>query len=43
MIQLSRIRDWALLVLCNLIWGSQFAMVKLVQKQMGPCSPHFSR
>ena len=36
MIILSRIRDWCLLVICNLIWGSQFAMVKLVQEQMGP-------
>jgi drug/metabolite transporter (DMT)-like permease len=33
---MSRFRDWSLLVLCNLIWGSQFAMVKLVQEQMGP-------
>ena len=32
----SRFRDWSLLVLCNLIWGSQFAMVKLVQEEMGP-------
>lgn len=36
MIALSRLRDWALLLLCNLIWASQFVMVKLVQKQMGP-------
>lgn len=31
----GRLRDWALLLLCNLIWASQFAMVKLVQKEMG--------
>jgi len=36
MIVSSRIRDWALLLLCNLIWASQFVMVKLVQEQMGP-------
>ena len=32
----SRLSDWALLLLCNLIWASQFVMVKLVQQQMGP-------
>jgi drug/metabolite transporter (DMT)-like permease len=31
----SRFRDWALLLFCNLIWASQFAMVRLVQKEMG--------
>jgi drug/metabolite transporter (DMT)-like permease len=31
-----RLRDWLLLLLCNLIWASQFVMVKLVQEQMGP-------
>ncbi len=31
-----RLRDWVLLLLCNLIWASQFVMVKLVQEQMGP-------
>lgn len=36
MISSARIRDWGLLIICNLIWGSQFAMVKLVQRQMGP-------
>ena len=36
MIALSRLRDWALLLVCNLIWASQFVMVKLVQEQMGP-------
>jgi drug/metabolite transporter (DMT)-like permease len=28
--------DWTLLLLCNLIWGSQFVLAKLVQEQMGP-------
>lgn len=32
----KRLYDWSLLLLCNLIWASQFAMVKLVQEQMGP-------
>ena len=32
----SRLRDWLLLLACNLIWASQFAMVKLVQERMGP-------
>jgi drug/metabolite transporter (DMT)-like permease len=29
-------RDWLLLLACNLMWASQFAMVKLVQESMGP-------
>lgn len=29
-------RDWILLVVCNLIWASQFVLVKIVQEQMGP-------
>ena len=29
-------RDWGLLLLCNLIWASQYSMVKIVQEQMGP-------
>lgn len=33
---MTRLRDWALLLVCNLIWASQFVMVKLVQRQMGP-------
>jgi drug/metabolite transporter (DMT)-like permease len=33
---MTRLRDWALLLICNLIWASQFVMVKLVQEQMGP-------
>lgn len=36
MIAAERLRDWILLLVCNLIWASQFAMVKLVQRQMGP-------
>ena|SRR5438309_11937022 len=36
MLSLSRLRDWGLLLICNLIWASQFVMVKLVQQQMGP-------
>lgn len=28
--------DWLLLLSCNLMWASQFVMVKLVQEQMGP-------
>ena len=34
----GRIRDWLLLLACNLMWASQFVMVKLVQEQMGPLS-----
>src|SRR6516165_8333202 len=36
MFSTAHLRDWAYLLLCNLIWASQFVMVKLVQKQMGP-------
>ncbi|MGD0224631.1 MAG: DMT family transporter [Terriglobia bacterium] len=32
----ARFVDWTLLLVCNLIWASQFVMVKLVQQQMGP-------
>jgi len=32
----ERFRDWILLLLCNLIWASQFVLVKIVQEQMGP-------
>lgn len=32
----SRLRDWLLLIACNLIWASQFVLAKLVQEQMGP-------
>ena len=36
MFSTAHLRDWGYLLLCNLIWASQFVMVKLVQKQMGP-------
>ena len=36
MFSAARLRDWTLLLVCNLIWASQFVMVKLVQRQMGP-------
>jgi drug/metabolite transporter (DMT)-like permease len=32
----SRYRDWGILLLCNLIWGSQFVIFKIVQRQVGP-------
>jgi drug/metabolite transporter (DMT)-like permease len=32
----SRLADWGLLLLCNLIWASQFVLAKLVQEEMGP-------
>jgi drug/metabolite transporter (DMT)-like permease len=32
----ERLRDWVLLLLCNLMWASQFVLVKIVQEQMGP-------
>src|SRR5882724_3318437 len=32
----SRWVDWGLLILCNLIWASQFVLAKLVQQEMGP-------
>jgi drug/metabolite transporter (DMT)-like permease len=32
----SRWIDWGLLILCNLIWASQFVLAKLVQEEMGP-------
>jgi drug/metabolite transporter (DMT)-like permease len=32
----ARLVDWVLLILCNLIWASQFVLAKLVQEQMGP-------
>jgi drug/metabolite transporter (DMT)-like permease len=34
--RLAKLQDWTLLLACNLIWASQFIMVKLVQEQMGP-------
>jgi drug/metabolite transporter (DMT)-like permease len=32
---MQRFRDWLLLIVCNLIWASQFVMIKLVEKDMG--------
>lgn len=32
----SALRDWVLLLLCNLIWASQYSLVKLVQDESGP-------
>src|SRR5688572_20088530 len=31
-----KLRDWSLLLLCNLIWASQFVLVKLVEDEIGP-------
>jgi len=36
MAAVSRLRDWGLLLTCNLIWGTQFVFVKVVQREMGP-------
>ena len=36
MARLDYVRDWGMLVLCNLIWGSQFVIYKVVQQQTGP-------
>ncbi len=36
MFSAERLRDWVLLLLCNLMWASQFVLVKIVQQQMGP-------
>ena len=32
----AKMLDWFWLLVCNLMWASQFVMVKLVQEQMGP-------
>jgi drug/metabolite transporter (DMT)-like permease len=32
---MRRLKDWMLLITCNLIWASQFVTVKLVQQEMG--------
>jgi drug/metabolite transporter (DMT)-like permease len=32
----ERLGDWSLLLLCNLIWASQFVLVKVVEGQVGP-------
>lgn len=36
MIKTTRIYDWVRLLLCNMIWGSQFVVYKVVQRQVGP-------
>jgi drug/metabolite transporter (DMT)-like permease len=36
MVSTSRLKNWGLLLICNLIWGSQFVFLKIVQRQMGP-------
>lgn len=36
MFSAERLRDWILLLLCNLMWAGQFVLVKIVQEQMGP-------
>lgn len=33
---MQRLKDWILLLLCNLTWASQFVLVKIVQREMGP-------
>jgi drug/metabolite transporter (DMT)-like permease len=32
----AKLRDWSLLLFCNFVWASQFALVKLVQDEVGP-------
>jgi len=34
-LSMTRLRDWGLLLICNLIWVSQFVLVKIVQDQAG--------
>src|SRR5512139_3806097 len=41
MLRSGKVRDWLLLLLCNFIWASQFVMVKLVQRHMGPGAATF--
>src|SRR5437667_10682589 len=36
MVAFSRLRDWSLLLACNLIWGGQLVVLKVVQEEMGP-------
>jgi drug/metabolite transporter (DMT)-like permease len=36
MINPARVRDWAMLVLCNLMWASSFVWIKFAQAQVGP-------
>ncbi len=33
---MGRFRDWGLLLLCNLIWGGQFVIYKIVEREVGP-------
>ena len=37
----ARLWDWFLLIICNLIWATQFVMLKIVQVQIGPVSATF--
>ncbi len=37
----ARFWDWSLLLVCNLIWATQFVMLKIVQVQIGPISATF--
>jgi drug/metabolite transporter (DMT)-like permease len=32
----NRLVDWGLLLFCNMVWGSQFVVYKIVQRQSGP-------
>jgi hypothetical protein len=34
-----QLRDWALLLACNLIWASQFVLAKQARERMGYLSP----
>jgi drug/metabolite transporter (DMT)-like permease len=36
MTSLNKLRDWALLLACNIIWGTQFVVYKRVQQDVGP-------
>ncbi len=38
---LTRLRDWSLLLLCSLIWASQFVAYKIIQEQVRPVSATF--
>ncbi len=37
----ARLLDWSLLLICNMIWATQFVMLKIVQVQLGPISATF--
>ncbi len=37
----ARLRDWGFLLICNMIWATQFVMLKIVQVQLGPVSATF--